>query len=109
MFTFHPLPPSLSSSLSQHTIPSVHDTGSTPASEPVSHLDRSYKSIHHYAQYSYTLFGANIIFMCLITTYKFYVRRENRRLDAGGEEAKKAMRHGVTQEQVDLGWRYVGY
>jgi hypothetical protein len=47
--------------------------------------------------------------MCLITAYKFYVRRENRRLDAGGEEAKKAMRHGVTQEQVDLGWRYVGY
>jgi hypothetical protein len=49
------------------------------------------------------------LYATIITLYKFYVMRENRKLEEGGEAAKHAMRHGITQEQLDLGWRYVGY
>lgn len=53
--------------------------------------------------------AVTIVFACLITAYRFFVIRENKRLDAGGNEAVRTMRHGVTQEQLDMGWRYVGY
>lgn len=53
--------------------------------------------------------GATICFFTLNNIYRLYVLRENKKLDAGGESTRHAMRHGVTQEQIDLGWRYVGY
>ena len=56
-----------------------------------------------------SVLGALTMFMITITTYRFYVIRENKKLDAGGESRQHAMRHGITQEQIDLGWRYVGY
>ncbi|WRT70324.1 uncharacterized protein IL334_007322 [Kwoniella shivajii] len=67
-----------------------------------------YKPPHFYAGFGMVL-ACNVLFLIIITAYKFYVRRENAKLDAGGEKARHAMRHGITQEQVDLGWRYVGY
>jgi hypothetical protein len=56
-----------------------------------------------------TVLAVTILFACLITLYRFFVIRENRRLDAGGAEALKTTKFGVTQEQLDMGWRYVGY
>jgi uncharacterized membrane protein (DUF485 family) len=53
--------------------------------------------------------GVTVLYATIITVYKFYVTRENKKLDQGGQAAKHAMRHGITQEQIDLGWRYVGY
>ena len=44
-----------------------------------------------------------------ILGYRFYVRRLNRMLDGTPEEQNKVMKGGVTQQQVDLGWRYIGY
>lgn len=46
----------------------------------------------------------------LLTLFvRFYVRRENRLLDGTPEEVARVMKRGVTQEQVDMGWRYEGY
>ncbi|WVR07255.1 hypothetical protein IAU60_004296 [Kwoniella sp. DSM 27419] len=67
-----------------------------------------YAPPHFYAGFGMVL-ACNTLFMLVITGYRFYVRRENRKLDAGGDQAKHAMRHGITQQQIDLGWRYVGY
>lgn len=55
------------------------------------------------------MLAATALFAIIITAYKFYVQRENRKLDKGGADAVSAMRYGVTQEQVSLGWRYGGY
>ncbi|AFR96826.2 nicotinamide mononucleotide permease [Cryptococcus neoformans] len=63
---------------------------------------------HFYAGFGMVL-AVNVVFLCIITFYRFFVRRENRRLDAGGEEARAVMRRGVTEEQMSLGWRFVGY
>ncbi|CAD0092582.1 unnamed protein product [Aureobasidium vineae] len=38
----------------------------------------------------------------------FYVLSENKKLDEGGEVALKAMKHGITQQQLQMGWRYEG-
>ncbi|WWC63807.1 uncharacterized protein I303_106412 [Kwoniella dejecticola CBS 10117] len=61
----------------------------------------------------YAAFGANfgmaIAMMLILTAYRWHVRRENKMLDAGGAQALKAMKNGVSQQQMDLGWRYVGY
>lgn len=47
--------------------------------------------------------------MGLITIYRFHVLKQNRLLDGSPEDVAKAMRNGVTQEQVDMGWRYEGF
>ena len=39
----------------------------------------------------------------------FHVRRLNKMLDGTPEQQAKVMKGGVTQQQVDLGWRYIGY
>jgi hypothetical protein len=49
------------------------------------------------------------LFAIDITAYRFWVRRENRKLDTGGDKARETMKGGVTQEQIDMGWRYVGF
>ena len=33
----------------------------------------------------------------------------NRLLDGSEEDQRKAMKSGVTQQQIEIGWRYVGY
>jgi hypothetical protein len=53
--------------------------------------------------------ACNLIFLVVFTGYRFYIRRENRRLDEGGPQAIHARRFGITQEQADLGWRYAGF
>lgn len=53
--------------------------------------------------------GAAVLFLITVTAYRFYVRRENRLLDGTPEEVARVMKRGVTQEQVDMGWRYEGY
>ncbi|KAE8539122.1 hypothetical protein D1P53_005494 [Cryptococcus gattii VGV] len=63
---------------------------------------------HFYAGFGMVL-AVNVVFLCIITFYRFFVRRENRRLDAGGEQARAVMSRGVTEEQMSLGWRFVGY
>jgi hypothetical protein len=67
-----------------------------------------YSPPHFYAGFGMVL-ACNLIFLVVFTGYRFYVRRENRRLDEGGAQATHARRYGITQEQADLGWRYVGY
>jgi hypothetical protein len=48
-------------------------------------------------------------FVTVITIYRFHVRRLNRLLGGTEEEQRRAMKSGVTQQQVDLGWRYIGF
>lgn len=38
-----------------------------------------------------------------------HVRRLNRLLGGSPEDQAKAMKSGVTQQQVDLGWRFIGF
>ena len=47
--------------------------------------------------------------MLTITGYKLYIRKQNTLLDGTPEQVVQAMRYGITQEQVDMGWRYEGY
>lgn len=56
-----------------------------------------------------TLIGCGLLFALTITIYRWHVRNENKKLDEGGERAKETMRWGVTQQQIDMGWRYEGY
>ena len=57
----------------------------------------------------FTVMALAIIFMIVMTGYKFFVRRQNRYLSEGPEGQAKAMKHGVTREMVDMGWRYECY
>ncbi|XDG02420.1 hypothetical protein ABKA04_002035 [Annulohypoxylon sp. FPYF3050] len=63
---------------------------------------------HYYAAFG-ALLGCNIAFFFTITGYAIYVRRINRLLSGTPEEQRRAMKSGVTQQQIDLGWRYIGY
>lgn len=53
--------------------------------------------------------GCATIFLITITCYRFWVRRINKLLDGSEEDQAKAMKSGVTQQQIELGWRYLGY
>jgi hypothetical protein len=53
--------------------------------------------------------AAAVIFLITITGYKYYVRYQNKLLSGTPEQVKRAMRFGITQEQVDMGWRYEGF
>ncbi|CAK7231238.1 hypothetical protein SBRCBS47491_007863 [Sporothrix bragantina] len=63
---------------------------------------------HYYVAFG-TCFGCATLLLTTITVYRWHVRRLNRLLDGTPEEVAQAMKSGVTQTQVDLGWRYVGY
>ncbi|OCF56125.1 hypothetical protein L486_06066 [Kwoniella mangroviensis CBS 10435] len=67
-----------------------------------------YDAPHYYAAFGCVL-GCTISFMITITLYKTYVQRMNRLLGGTPEQQRQAMKSGVTQQQVDLGWRYIGY
>ncbi|WVW81041.1 hypothetical protein I302_103032 [Kwoniella bestiolae CBS 10118] len=55
------------------------------------------------------LLASGVVFATTITAYKFYLRRQNQKLEAGGDRARETMKHGVTQQMIDMGWRYEGY
>lgn len=56
------------------------------------------------------LMGCALLFALTITVYRWLVLRDNKRLDSGDpQEIAKVMKGGVTQEMVDLGWRYEMY
>ncbi|CAH0034038.1 unnamed protein product [Clonostachys rhizophaga] len=64
---------------------------------------------HFYAAFG-TLMGCAFIFMLTITFYRWYILRENKRLDSGEpEQIAKVIKGGVTEEMVQLGWRYEMY
>ncbi|UZJ50695.1 hypothetical protein CBS101457_000015 [Exobasidium rhododendri] len=64
---------------------------------------------HYYAAFGAWL-GCALLFACTITFYRWLVLRENKRLDSGDPaEIAKVIKGGVTQEMVDLGWRYEMY
>ena len=67
-----------------------------------------YAPPHYYAAFG-TLLACATMFALVITGYRFYVRRLNALLDGTPEQQRKAVRRGVTQQQVDMGWRYTGY
>ncbi|GFF64926.1 hypothetical protein IFM47457_10957 [Aspergillus lentulus] len=68
-----------------------------------------YSSPHFYAAFG-TLMGAAVLLACTVTVYRWLVRRENARLDSGkSEEIAKVVKGGVTEEMVQMGWRYEMY
>ncbi|OQE31908.1 hypothetical protein PENSTE_c001G04556 [Penicillium steckii] len=68
-----------------------------------------YSSPHFYAAFG-TLMGAAFVFAITITVYRWLILRENKRLDSGEQEQiAKAMKGGVTEEMVQLNWRYEMY
>jgi hypothetical protein len=57
-----------------------------------------------------TLMGCAVLFALTITFYGWLVRRENKRLDSGDPVLiAKVMKGGVTEEMVQLNWRYEMY
>lgn len=57
-----------------------------------------------------TLMACAFLFALVITFYRWYVLRENKRLDSGDpDEIAKVMKGGVTEEMVQIGWRYEMY
>ncbi|KAJ5715843.1 MFS transporter [Penicillium malachiteum] len=53
--------------------------------------------------------GVVVAFMFTITVYKWSILNENKKLYGDESQVRRAMKGGVTQEQVDMGWRYEGY
>lgn len=65
-----------------------------------------YAPPHFYAAFG-TLMGCAFLFAATITFYRWLVLRENKRLDSGEPElVAKVMKGGVTEEMVQLNWRY---
>jgi MFS family permease len=57
-----------------------------------------------------TLMGCAILFAATITFYRWLVLRENKRLDSGEpDQIAKVVKGGVTEEMVQLQWRYEMY
>lgn len=68
-----------------------------------------YSSPHFYAAFG-TLMGCAFLFAITITAYRWLILRENKRLDSGeDDQIAKAIKGGVTEEMVQLNWRYEMY
>lgn len=68
-----------------------------------------YAPPHFYAAFG-TLMGCALLFATTISVYRWMVLRDNKRLDSGEpDQIAKAMKGGVTEEMVSLGWRYEMY
>lgn len=68
-----------------------------------------YAGPHFYAAFG-TLMGSAVLFAITITTYRWLVLRENKRLDSGDrDKISKVIKGGVTEEMVQLNWRYEMY
>ena len=57
----------------------------------------------------FTVLACTACFALVITGYLIHVRRLNTLLGGSEEDQQKAKKSGVTQQQVDLNWRYIGY
>lgn len=65
-----------------------------------------YAPPHFYAAFG-TLMGSVILLDVTVTVYRWLVLRENRRLDSDDpDEIAKVIKGGVTEEMVQLNWRY---
>lgn len=68
-----------------------------------------YQGPHFYAAFG-TLTGCALLFILTITVYRWLVRRDNRYMDSGDQVLiEKAMKRGVTEEMIQLNWRYEMY
>ncbi|KAF2152784.1 MFS general substrate transporter [Myriangium duriaei CBS 260.36] len=68
-----------------------------------------YAPPHFYAAFA-TLMACAVLFAIVITLYRWYILRENSRMNSGAEEEIVKVRHGgVTEEMIQLGWRYEMY
>jgi MFS family permease len=68
-----------------------------------------YQGPHFYAAFG-TLMGSGLLLGVTVTVYRWVVSRENKRLDSGEpEQIAKAIKGGVTEEMVQLNWRYEMY
>lgn len=68
-----------------------------------------YQAPRFYAAFG-TLMGCALLFAATITVYRWLVLRDNKRLDSEDPvQVAKAMKGGVTEEMVSLGWRYEMY
>jgi MFS family permease len=68
-----------------------------------------YAGPHFYAAFG-TLMGSGILLGVVVTIYRWLILRENKRLDSGEpEQIAKAIKGGVTEEMVQLNWRYEMY
>lgn len=54
--------------------------------------------------------GSGILLGVVVTIYRWLILRENKHLDSGDpEHIAKAIKGGVTEEMVQLKWRYEMY
>ena len=68
-----------------------------------------YAPPHFYAAFG-ALMGSAVFLACIMTVYRWVVLRENKRLDSGDPELiAKVVKGGVTEEMVQLNWRYEMY
>ena len=68
-----------------------------------------YAPPHFYAAFG-TLMGCAQLFAASITLYRWLVLRENRRLESGDpRQIAHVMKGGVTDEMIQLNWRYEMY
>ncbi|KAE8143099.1 major facilitator superfamily domain-containing protein [Aspergillus pseudotamarii] len=68
-----------------------------------------YEPPQFYAAFG-TLMASAVLLAVTMTVYRWLVLRENKRLDSGEpEEIAKVVRGGVTEEMVQLNWRYEMY
>ncbi|KAK7912290.1 MFS transporter, partial [Apiospora marii] len=65
-----------------------------------------YAPPHYYGAFGCLLACVAVLFLT-ITVYRWHVRRLNKLLGGTPEEQSRAMKSGVTQQQIDLGWRYI--
>jgi hypothetical protein len=57
-----------------------------------------------------SVLSAAVVFAASITAYRFWVLHLNKKLGGTPEEKQSVMKnHHITSEQLDLGWRYVGF
>ena len=56
-----------------------------------------------------SVLGCAVAFFLTITGYLIHVRRMNKLLGGTPDEQRRAMKGGVTQQQVNMGWRYIGF
>lgn len=65
-----------------------------------------YAGPHYFAAFG-TLMACGFLFMLTITVYRWLVLRDNRYMDSGEPTlVAKAMKGGVTEEMLQLDWRY---
>ncbi|KAK7952944.1 hypothetical protein PG988_013638 [Apiospora saccharicola] len=67
-----------------------------------------YAPPQYYAAFGCLLACVAVQFLT-IAAYRWHVRNLNKLLGGTPEQQSRAMKSGVTQQQIDLGWRYIGY